>query len=465
MKILLVFTELNQKFGALRSQHGLAFLSAVLKQNGYPDVSLSYFAETLDLNQWEKDLKQIQPDLIGFYSTAEQFHFIKRLIEAVPKPIFTICGGPHPSCYPICLEGIPRLDAICVGEGEYPFWELVQALDEGRDYTQIKNLWVRRNGQIIKNPTRPFIQNLDELPFEDRELFNTQEAIDQYGLSQLRVMTSRGCPFSCTYCSNKKLSKMQEGRYVRYRSASHILGELNDIQKKYKFEEIFFDDDIFMMNREIVEEFCERYPREIGKSFVFCGRVEACHQEILVKLKTAGGRRIDFGVESGHEEVRRSILKRKMTNRQIINATQLAKSVGLQVKTLNMVGLPEETPEKFKETIKINQAIKPEVASLYVFYPYPGTELYDYCLEKGYLHPEESLPENYISRRDSILELPYFPKNDINRCYRWFAFRVFWRHSLIKAVGYTLINSKHGEFFMAVTKKFRKILRKLLKGF
>ena len=121
MKILLVFTELNQKFGALRSQHGLAFLSAVLKKNGYPDVRLSYFAGILDLHQWEEDLRRIRPDLIGFYSTAEQFHFIKKLIEAVPRPIFTICGGPHPSCYPICIESIPRLDAICVGEGNTPF--------------------------------------------------------------------------------------------------------------------------------------------------------------------------------------------------------------------------------------------------------------------------------------------------------------------------------------------------------
>ena len=465
MKIVLVFTELNQKFGALRSQHGLAFLSAVLKKNGYPEVSLSYFAGTLDLNQWEKDLKRVQPDLIGFYTTAEQFHFIKKLIEAVPKPVFTICGGPHPSCYPACLESVPRLDAICVGEGEYPLLELVQALDQGRDYTGIKNLWFRQNGKIIKNETRPFIQELDELPFEDWELFNTQEAIDRYGLAQLRILASRGCPFSCTFCSNKRISRTQTGRYVRYRSADHILAELNQVKEKYRFEEIFFDDDIFIMNREIVEEFCRRYPKEIGKPFVFAGRVEACHQDILAKLKAAGGRRIDFGVESGHEELRRSILNRKMTNRQIIEATRTAKSVGLQVKTLNMVGLPEETPEKFKETVRINRAIKPDVASLYVFYPYPGTELYDYCLQKGYLHPEDSLPENYISRRDSILEMPYFTKRAIQRCYRWFGFKVFWRQSLIKAIGLTLINSRHGEFFMAVAKKFRKILRKLFKGF
>jgi anaerobic magnesium-protoporphyrin IX monomethyl ester cyclase len=465
MKIVLVFTELNQKFGALRSQHGLSFLSAVLKENGYPEVSLCYFTGTLDLDQWQADLTRLQPDLVGFYSTAEQFHFIKRLIEAVPQPIFTICGGPHPSCYPVCIESIPRLNAICVGEGEYALLELVQALDQGRDFTGIKSLWIRHNGTIIKNPTRPFIQNLDELPFEDRDLFNTQEAIDQYGLDQLRILASRGCPFSCTFCSNKRMSKIQSGPYVRYRSADHLLRELNQAKQTYRFNEIFFDDDIFIMNREIVEQFCARYPKEIGKPFVFAGRVEACRLDILTMLKNAGGRRIDFGVESGHEELRRSILKRKMSNRQIIEATHTAKKVGLQVKTLNMVGLPEETPEKFKETVRINQAIKPDIASLYVFYPYPGTELYDYCLEKGYLHPEESLPENYVSRRDSILELPYFPKKEINRCYRRFALQVFWRSSPLMALGYTLINSSHGEFFMALTKKFRKVLRKVFKGF
>lgn len=465
MKILLVFTELNQKFGALRSQHGLASMSAVLKRNGYPEVSLAYFSETLDLDRWQVTLREKHPDLIGFYSTAEQFFYVKELIEAVPRPVFTICGGPHPTCYPRCIESIPRLDAICVGEGEYPLLELVQALESGKDYTGIPNLWVRRNGEIIRNETRPFIQDLDGLPYEDQDLFNTQEAIDQYGFSQLRIMATRGCPFSCTYCSNKRTSLSQPGRYVRYRSAGHILGEIKAIQEKVHFEEIFFDDDIFMMNREIVDEFCRRYPVEVGKPFVFCGRVEACHEDVLRKLKEAGGRRIDFGLESGNEDIRRSIMKRKMSNRQILEATRLARSVGLQVKTLNMVGLPEETEEKFRDTVRINQQIKPDVISVSVFYPYPGTELYDYCLEKGYLDPEESLPENYVSRRESLLELPGFPKPDIARCFRWFGFHVFKKHAPVKAVGYKLIYSKQGEFYLNLSRRFRKVLRKVLKGF
>lgn len=464
MKVILVFTELKQKFGALRSQHGLASISAVLKKAGHT-VLLVYFADAIDINEWQKRMDNHKPDVIAFYSTAEQFHFVSQLIGSVPKGIFTIQGGPHATCYPTCIEAVPRLDALCVGEGEYPMAELLDALQTGKDHTGIRNLWVRHNDKIIKNPTRPFMDNLDELPFEDRELFNTQEAIDKYGMAQIRMMTSRGCPYQCTYCSNKKVSTTQDGRYVRFRSASHIIGELNAVKEKYKFEEVFFDDDIFMMNRKVLSEFCERYPREIGKPFVFCGRVELCNEEVLRALKKAGGRRIDFGLESGNEEIRRTVMKRHMTNQDILDATRMAKSAGLQVKTYNMVGLPGETLEKHNDTIRLNQQILPDVASMAVFYPYPGTEIYDYCLSKGYLHPEESLPENYVSRRQSILDLPDFPKEQISRCFKQFGYNVFRESSFVKAVGYRVLYSDYGESALKLTHSLRKGFRKVLNGF
>ncbi|MCJ7727371.1 MAG: B12-binding domain-containing radical SAM protein [Actinobacteria bacterium] len=465
MKIFLLFTEINQKFGPLYYQHGLASLSAVLKKNGVQSISLIHFAKEPDLIKWEAYLKKQKPDIIGIYSTAEQFHFVKELVSKVPQGIFTVCGGPHPTCYPMCIEDIPRLDAICIGEGEYPILELVNALKEGRDYSNIKNLWVRKDGNIVRNETRPFIANLDELPFEDRELFDLQRSIDKYGLGQVRVMTTRGCPYQCTYCANKRISKTQPGCYVRFRSAMHIMDELNYLNKRYKFNEIFFDDDIFMMDKAVRIEFCSRYPEEIDKPFVFGGRVEICNEEMLKELKMAGGRRIDFGVESGNEDLRRNILKRNMTNRQILEATKMAKAVGFQVKTLNIVGLPEETVEKYLDTVSLNQEIKPDVVSMSVFYPYPGTELYDYCIEKGYFNPDEPLPKGYISRRSSLLNLPDFSKNDIARCFQRFGFRVFRKFSIIKAIGYAVIYSKYGEFFMNITTRLRNIIVKLLPGF
>jgi len=466
MKIFLLFTEINQKFGPLYYQHGLAFLSAVLKKNGFKSVSLIHFTREPDPIRWEEYLKEQKPDIIGIYSATEQFHFIKKLLSKVPEGIFTICGGPHPTCFPICIEDTPRLDAICIGEGEYPFLELVTTLNEGKDHRKIKNLWTRKNGVIIRNETRPFISDLDELPFEDRELFDFQSAINKYGLGQVRIITGRGCPYQCTYCANKNMSKTQTGNYVRFRSAAHVIDELDYLNKKYKFKEFFFDDDIFMPDKMIRKEFCRRYSEEkIRKSFVFSGRIEMCSEEMLSDLKSAGGRRIDFGVESGSEDLRRNILKRDMTNNQILETTEMARKLGFQIKTLNMVGLPEETYKKHLETIKLNLKIKPDVVSVFVFYPYPGTELYDYCIEKEYFDPDQPMPGDYISRRVSLLDLPGFSRKRIAMCFHRFGFRVFRRVSIMKAAGYFVIYSKYGEFFIRITAWIRRSLVKLLPGF
>ena len=202
MRTLLVFTEISQKFGSLRNQHGLASISAFLKANGYGDIGSHHQEGQLDLGKWQQALSDFQPDVVGFYATAEQFRYVRAMAENTPEGVFTIVGGPHPTCYPECLENVPRLDAVCVGEGEHPTLELLDALEHDKDPTGIRNLWVRSNGKITRNESRPFLDNLDELPFQDRELFNTQEAIDQYGFAQLRMMASRGCPNRCTYCSN-----------------------------------------------------------------------------------------------------------------------------------------------------------------------------------------------------------------------------------------------------------------------
>ncbi len=466
MKISFLYTEINQKFGPLYYQHGIASLSAVLKKEaGDISISLIHPTREADLSDCEEYLKKTKPDILAIYSTAEQFHYIKELVSKVPEGIFTICGGPHPTCYPACIEEIPRLDAICIGEGEYPLFELVSALNDGKDYTRILNLWVRNNGEIIRNETRPFISNLDGLPYEDRELFNLQEAIDKYGFAQLRFMSTRGCPYHCTYCSNRRISQSQPGRYVRFFSAGRIMNELNYINQKYKFDEIFFDDDIFMMDKKVRKEFCERYPKEIGKPFVFCSRVELCNEEMLRDLKSAGGRRIDFGIESGNEDIRINILKRPMKNNQILKAIKMSKQVGFQIKTLNMVGLPEETYKKYLDTVNLSRKIKPDVVSMFVFYPYPGTELYDYCIERGYFNPGEPLPKGYISRRSSLLDLPYFSKKDIAKCFQRFGFDVFKGFSILKAIGYAIIYSKYGEFFIHITVWIRKIQAKILSGF
>ncbi|RPH82779.1 MAG: cobalamin B12-binding domain-containing protein [Desulfobacteraceae bacterium] len=129
MRILLVLTEINQKFGALGAAHGLMSISACLKQEGYTDIHFGYYPDPNYLEKWQEDLNRIKPQIIGIYTTAPQFQFIQKMIQAVESPDpFIILGGPHPTIYPQCLEKTPRLNALCIGEGEYPMLDLARAL-------------------------------------------------------------------------------------------------------------------------------------------------------------------------------------------------------------------------------------------------------------------------------------------------------------------------------------------------
>jgi anaerobic magnesium-protoporphyrin IX monomethyl ester cyclase len=466
MKILLVLTEINQRFGQLGAAHGLMSISAYLKQTGYPDIHFGYYPDKGYLQQWQDDLDKIKPQLIGIYATAPQFQFIQKMIQAVSDPnCFIILGGPHPTIFHQCLEQTPRLNAICIGEGEYPMLELAQVLEQGKDFTRIKNLRIRHQGRIIENPTRPLIQDLDSLPFVDRELGDHQKVIDNWGLSQVRILAGRGCPFNCTFCSNHRIRKMQEGRYVRFRSANHIIEEIKVLQKKYRFNEILFDDDICWIDRNLVYEFAERYKKEIGLPFMFSGRVEILDRDKLTKLKEAGGTRVGFGVEHGDQTFRSQVLRRKTTNKQMLEISRIAREVGLQIKTLNMVGLPGETPELHQATVKLNQQIQPDVAGISIFYPFPGTDLYDLCLKEGYLKEDQAaLNDDDVIYKKSILDMPQFEPEAIQKSLKWFAFKVFWPYSKIRAIGYRMMLSDYGEVFLAILGKLRRPLRKLLKG-
>ena len=464
MRVLLGFVEVNQRFGALGFQHGLMSISAVLKQHGH-EVALVYFSRPSELAGWPERLAEVGPDVVGFYVAAEQAGHVAALINAVPRDAtFTIVGGPHPTCFPQMLDQVERLDAVCIGEGEYTMLELVDVLERGGDPATVAGLWVKQNGAIVQTRPRPFIPDLDEMPLEDWDLFDAQRSIDRYGMGQIRVLASRGCPYKCTYCANHILAAAQPGRYVRFRSIDSVLDELKMLKARFKFDEVFFDDDIFMLDRRRLREFAERYPQEVGVPFVCCGRVEVTNDETMRLLKQAGARRVDFGVEVGNEDLRRTVLKRTMTNDEIIAAVECAQRAGLQVKTLNTVGLPGETPEMHLETVRLNQRLRPDVANCSVFWPHPGTELYELCAREGYAPADGMVPDKYIAYRTCYLKLPGFPAKAVNRAYRLFCFRVFWRRNKLRALAYRLLYSRVGVALVGVVSRAKKILRKIFRG-
>ncbi|MBI5815297.1 MAG: B12-binding domain-containing radical SAM protein [Nitrospinae bacterium] len=463
MKVLFVYTDIDVKGGAKSYHFGLGILSSVLKKGGHA-TDLYYMFGKWDPEGLEKRIGEFKPDVIGYTTDSTQIRHVARLAKRFKgRGIFQIAGGTHPSLYPKCIETAEGFDAICVGEGENTLLNLVTALSEKRDHSNIPGLWVRKaDGSIQKNPSGVFIHELDTIPFGDRAMFNYQEVVDS-DYDRATFMLSRGCPYSCNYCGSPAMGRIQEGKYVRFRSVENGVAEIKDVVTRYKVKNIFFADDVFTIDRKYVKDFCDAYAREIGLPFEVTTRVESANYETFKNLADAGCTRVAMGVESGSEELRRKVLNRKMTNAKIIQAFADARRAGLKTKSYNIVGFPHETVEMHMETVELNRQLDPDSLVCYIFNPYPGTALYQISIDAGFLRPE-FLEEEFISRTDTPLAMPQFPREEILRCYRRFAFNVYKESSPKKALLYKMYYSRFGERLIRVMDKIKKPIRKIAMG-
>jgi radical SAM superfamily enzyme YgiQ (UPF0313 family) len=436
VKILLVVPEIHIKFGTYGYQAGVAALSASLKAAGFADVGFLHVAPRFRPERFRDAVAAIRPDVAGFYTTYNQFRFIRHFVAAMPRGVFTVLGGPHPTIAPDCLEQTPGLDAICVGEGDEVIVDLVRALSEGRDATGIPGLWRRTGDEIAAAPPRPFVSDLDALPFEDRTIFEGGRA-GRAGLLEISHANSfrlgRGCPFRCTFCSNYAQSKAQPGAYVRFRGLDHVFAELRQVVDRYRPRVLYFQDDTFMSSPEVVRRFCARYREEVGLPFEFFGRIDLITEDLLRTIADAGGRRVSYGIESGDERTRTEVLGKRFTNQDAVRAFRTTKEVGLVAEAFVMAGYPEETPESFRRTADLLREIQPDLYTLSTYFPNPGTALYQRSREAGMLR-DGTVPLDVVNQRDLMLDLPHFGARAFRSARRWFAFRVYGRTSPLKAV-------------------------------
>ena len=463
MKILFIYTDIHMKGSAKSFHYGIAILSALAKQHGHT-TGLYYMYPEYNVKPLIEKYLSFKPDIIAFSSTTTQFKYIKKVLEDLPleEHVFTICGGPHVTLVPEELEQTPRLNAICRGEGEDAFKELFEALEKEKDISHIKNLWIKKNNGIIRNSCRPFIENLELIPYPDREIYPYQSIIDS-DFGTALFMFSRGCPFNCSYCSNFVLSKVQAGKYVSFRSVDGCIKEIKDVLSRYKVKAIYVNDDLFTLKKNFVKEFCEKYKEQIGLPFDINTRVEYIDEDICGYLTSANCRRVNIGIESGNPYIRQQVLNRRMTNEQIKKAFRLIKKAGLKVKSFNMIGMPEETPERFQDTIDLNAELQPDSVILNVFDPYPGTELGERCRKENLIDPilEKSA---YIPKTDTILNLPNFPRKKIKRLYKLFAYEVYKKHSLRRALFYRVYYSRYGELLVKMLAPIKDLLRRWTMG-
>jgi len=414
-------------------QFGISYISAFLKSNGYKTrlAVLSRFAGVKRNHRvLDKYINDFKPGLICFTAVSSEYRFISdiaKFIKKKYKDIYLLIGGVHVSLNPeeALLDGF---DALCIGEGEHPTLELARCLENKLSPSHIHNLWIKNDGSVEKNPTRPFLEDLDSLPNPDREMW--QEWIFDQPNSRQAVILGRGCPFICSYCSNHAIRKTSAGRYVRVRSVNNIIEEIKELAKKYpQQKEIYLEIETFYVDKKWAIELCLKLeelnkgltqPLSFGVNLRIMPNVD--YEELFKACKKTNFRFINIGIESGNERIRREVLKRDYLNQDVIKVVKLARQYGLKVAFFNLVGIPTETPSDFRETVRINRICMPNWTNTSIFFPYPGTELYSMCKEKGFLIKKLDT----VRERDrAILELPGFSKKMIQKSYEWFYFDIY----------------------------------------
>jgi anaerobic magnesium-protoporphyrin IX monomethyl ester cyclase len=361
---------------------GPMYLSALLKKHGHECRLIIVSEEADDLRR----IAEIDPDLIAFSTMTGPHKWVletaAKIKRARNRPV--ILGGPHPTFFPGIIHE-PCVDMICVGEGEFALLELSERLDRGEDISAIQNLWVKRDGKVFKNGLRPLIEDLDILPFPDRSLYDGCRILRS--VPAMKFLTGRGCPHRCAFCFNHSFNELYRGlgRVVRKRNIDHLISEIRETARTYHLDLVRFPDDSFTGNRAWLLEFLGRYKKEIGLPYTGLARANELDEDVVVALKASGCLNVFFGVETGSEDLRNRVLKKNLTNAQLVEAARLLRKYKVRFGTYNMFGLPGETLAQALETIRLNHRLRPDYTINNMFQPYPRTEIVDYAVEHGFL--------------------------------------------------------------------------------
>lgn len=330
----------------------------------------------------EEVMSEFRPDLIGltYLSTKKGAvetltRTAKRLFPEVP----VVLGGSHPSFLPESSLEQTGADFVVMGEGEETLSELIRYIETGDTrYSDILGLAYRDpSGSIAKTAPRPMINDLDSLPFPDRESL--------YGLDSYRsddmgmIMTSRGCPFNCTFCSSLW------GQRVRYRSIPNILSEIHYLQERFGTRNIYFKDDTFTANRKWVFGFCEALKRtNLSINWECLTRIELVNKELVLRMREAGMFNLKIGIETGSERLLRATNK-KISLDQIKRGAAVLNELGQKWSAFFMLGYPDETEEEIRMSWQLIEEIRPTYVSMSILVPYPGCSTYYELLDTGTL--------------------------------------------------------------------------------
>ena len=420
MRVLFVEKQIDYE------PQGIMQLSAVLKEAGH-DVQLA-IADQQDPVQFAREY---EPDIVGYSVMTGSQQYYLRLNRQIRDALadrtpFSVFGGPHPTFFPNLIEE-SGVDGVCIGEGEGPLLDLANTLNGNgrrpRPRPDLENWWFKFDDEIIRNQVRPLLQDLGSLPRPDRQIvYDTHRFSRETPIKHF--MASRGCPYACTYCFNHAYYQIyKKEKRGNQRPVDTIIDEVNWVRDNWPLTYVVFIDDLFIVYDDWLEELAAKWPKQVGLPFFANVRanlvVRSPHKVAL--LKQAGCATVSMGIEAANDRIRNQLLKRRMTQEDIVQAGRMIRDAGMQVTASNILGLPTSTLEDDLETMRLNAAARTSYAYALIFQPYPGTELGQFAQEGGYLEGTfDDIAE--IAWENSVLTFgDESEKRQIEHLQRWFA--------------------------------------------
>lgn len=380
---------------------GVEYLSSALKGRGHR-VDLVFNPQQFNkayarigflarLFDWEelnlRELEKINPDMVGFSCVTANYQwavsFARKVKERLKKPI--IFGGVHPTLKPELVMENPWIDMACVGEGEEALPELLDSIERGENRTDVKNIWFRRGGGVVKNEPRPLEEDIDKYEMDRKLFFDKLPA--NYRKSAYYI-ASRGCPYNCAFCGNEQKRKiyLHKGKFLRRKSVGRALRELEDL-KALGAGRVLFVDDVLTTDKKWFAEFMEGYGEKIKLPFTCFIHPRGFDEETARLLAKGGCKLIWYGVQSGSEKVRREILNRNETNGEIKRAAEICRRFNLKYMVDHIFDIPFD--DDITESIRLYNEIRPHMLNCYNLLYFPSARIIDHALRAKMLTADD----------------------------------------------------------------------------
>jgi anaerobic magnesium-protoporphyrin IX monomethyl ester cyclase len=393
---------------------GLMYIASVLQKQGFGIDILDAFMGSgcvfqtegenrtvgMPIEQLRQEIVKRKADIVGvagpFTCQIDNVIKIVKLAKEVNPTTLVVVGGPHVTLVPKeFLDEVTSVDVAVIGEGEYAMLEVAQAFEDKRKFSDVLGIAYRENGTVKVNPTRPFIENLDELPYPAYDLVDMEHYLNppegvgyrSFQNRAISMITSRGCPFNCCFCA----VHLHMGQRFRAHSAPYVLDHIQHVVEKYKVKNVFFEDDNLTLSVNRFEAICDGIIQrkiKIGWETPNGVRADCLTLDLLKKMKQSGAKSIFVGVESGDQQILDNVICKSLDLNRVVEFAKNARKIGLKTGAFYIIGFPGETKENMQRTVDFALELKRQYdvgMHLFAATPSYGTRLYEECKTKGYL--------------------------------------------------------------------------------